>query len=125
MQAKRLNSCALSLIASGYLNDIIHEFYTQLTSLTVKLSLSSLWKKTRGAEVWLHSFLTSAPDGSEWSRHVPQDRTPRYPLHRRLDAHPPPHPEPVQNFGGRDKKSCAYRDSNPGPICPSPIRYTK
>jgi hypothetical protein len=24
-------------------------------------------KKTRGVEVWLHSFLTSTPDGVEWS----------------------------------------------------------
>jgi hypothetical protein len=37
---------------------------------------------------------------------------------------PPTHPEPVQSFGEGTKKPCAYRDSNPGPTCSSPNRYT-
>jgi hypothetical protein len=29
------------------------------------------WRHRGGVEVWLHSVWTSAPDGSEWSRHSP------------------------------------------------------
>ena len=112
----------LSLIASGHWH-VMREFYTQLAfSLTVKLSLCSTRRHTEGAKVWLHSFLTLAIDGSEWSRHVPQYRPSRYPLNRRLDTPPPP--EHFRCFGEGTEMSCAYRDSNTGPTCPSPNRYT-
>ena len=32
----------------------------------IKCSLSLPWRHIEGVEVWLCSFLTSAPDGSEW-----------------------------------------------------------
>jgi len=95
---------------------MIREFYTKLTfSLTVKIFLSSPRRHTGGAEVWLHSFLTSALDGSEWSRHIPQDRTPWYPLKSRQDTPPPPptHPQPIHRFGEGTKNSCAYRIRTP------------
>jgi hypothetical protein len=35
------------------------------------------WRQSGGVEVWLHSVLTSAADGSEWSRHSPAALPPR------------------------------------------------
>jgi hypothetical protein len=45
-----------------------------------------------GLEVYLHSFLTSALDGGEWSvslngHFFPLGKSPRYPLDRRLGGH--------------------------------------
>ena len=59
-----------------------------ITTYMVKLPLCSPWRQARGAEVWLHSFLTSALDGAEFSAshlgHLPQEKYTWSPLNRRL-----------------------------------------
>ena len=48
------------------------ESRTVVYSVEVKLSLSTPWGHIVGIEVQLHSFLTSALDGGEWSASPPE-----------------------------------------------------
>jgi hypothetical protein len=50
-----------------------------------------------GVEVWFHTFLTSAPDGGEWSASCSSHFT-HYPLNRRL--------------GGPQKKAVTIRNTS-------------
>jgi hypothetical protein len=82
------------------------------TMTTVNMSLTTPWRHIGGTEVQLHSFLTSALDGGEWStsrsgRFTPGKET-RYLLNRRLGG--------SQRRSGRFwRKLGLCWDLNPGP----------
>ena len=72
----------------------------------VKFPLSTSWRHIGGVEVWLHSFLTSALAGSEWSVSCPSCltawRESWYPLNSRLCG-----PQSHSGWSLREKASLA------------------
>jgi hypothetical protein len=46
---------------------LLYCYLPQIESKKIKLAWSTPWRNVRVVEVWLHSFLTSTLDGSEWS----------------------------------------------------------
>jgi len=70
-----------------------------------------------GVEIWLHTFLTLALDGGEWSASCPGcflAKSPQYPLDRRLgEAHS------QSGCGGKENKSLHTPTRNPNPVIQS------
>jgi hypothetical protein len=78
-------------------------------------------RHVRGIEVQVHSFLTSAVDGSEWLISRPVRfiirKKGRQQLNRKLVV--------PQNQSGRCRMTpCPYRESKPAPSSSLPCRYT-
>ena len=68
----------------------------------------------RGVEVWLHSFLTSVPDGADWLIHDLADS----PVANNLGDHGLGDwvgPRALKDVKGERKTVFSYHDSNPGP----------
>jgi hypothetical protein len=90
---------------------------------TVNLSLSTPWKRTRGEDLHLHSFVTPALDGVvSGQHHVPSALSwgRKLGYHWGLDG--PPQTE--WTILEKRKLSCPCRDSSPQPSNPQPIVIT-
>jgi hypothetical protein len=85
--------------------------------INANLSLSTPRRCRGGADIQLHSFLTSGHDGGEWSVLRPglctHTEVPRYPLSRRL-VRGWLDPRVSLDFSERRNIFCHYRDSNTG-----------
>jgi len=61
-----------------------------MVNVMANLFLSMQWRHVGGVEVYIHSFLTTAVGGGEWSTSFPccctPVKEPQYPLNRRLDG---------------------------------------
>ena len=83
----------------------------------VKLSLSTPLRQIEAVKVQLHSFLTSALGGGEWSTRpglfTPEKKKFEFSLNRR-----PVGPRVGMDASARRKICCLYRHSNPRPFSP-------
>ena len=88
-----------------------HNFIQNQMKVKNKVIPVHAMKHVGGAEVQLHSFVTSALDKGEWSNSRPDRFTPekelRYPLNTRLGG-----PRSRSGRYGEHKNVCPYRDSN-------------
>jgi len=81
-------SLRVYIVKTNQLIQIYIKITNKRSKLTnVKVNLSNTWQHLRGTEVQLHSFLTSALDGCEWSASRPgrftYTKEPQYPFNRR------------------------------------------
>jgi hypothetical protein len=58
------------------LHSLIIEHPSYYNNTHIKFPQPTPWRHRGRAEVWLHTFLTSAVDGGDWPNHVPASLTP-------------------------------------------------